>query len=114
METTIVAKFLAWTINSQFSQDAFNNCGAGSGDFRDSMLGHLMRRELDPVQGGVWRCLVCSKQHKSKSLIRDHVEARHGKTLEYTCQLCGRVTKTQDSYKKHMALHKRNDYIEAP
>ena len=93
------------------------------GDFRDSIMGHMMTREYDHDFGGnVWRCAVCGKTHKSKSLIRDHVEvwnagvtnffygsfqAQHCKTINYTCDQCGKIFKTHDSFKKHIAVHKR-------
>lgn len=48
------------------------------GDFRDSLLGHMMSKEFRAELGGnVWKCTVCSKEHKSKTLIRDHVEVKH-------------------------------------
>ena len=70
----------------------------------------------------MWRCTVCQKEHKSKTLIRDHVEvatfskyftlyqvkAQHFKNIDYSCDHCGKVYKTRDSFKKHVAVHKRN------
>jgi len=79
------------------------------GDFRDGLLGHLMVKVFRPELGGnVWSCTVCSKEHKSKTLIRDHVEAQHFKNIDYSCDHCGKVYKTRDSFKKHVAVHKRN------
>ena len=49
------------------------------GDFRDSLLGHMMTKEFRPELGGnVWRCTECDKEHKNKALIRNHVEVSIG------------------------------------
>ena len=50
-----------------------------AGDFRDSLLGHLMAKVFRQEAGGnLWQCTECGKEHKSKTLIRDHVEVSHG------------------------------------
>jgi len=72
--------------------------------------------------GNLWQCTECGKEHKSKTLIRDHVEVSHGvkgrslgipqaqhfKNIDYSCDDCGKVYKTRDSFKKHVAVHRRN------
>ena len=77
----------------------------------------------EELASNLWRCTVCQKEHKSKTLIRDHVEvifnckrlmplfisqAQHFKNIDYSCDHCGKVYKTRDSFKKHVAVHKRN------
>jgi len=100
-EEDITAQFDA---NSQALRPEGNK-----GDFRDGLLGHLMVKVFRPELGGnLWSCTVCSKVHKSKTLIRDHVEAQHFKNIDYSCDHCGKVYKTRDSFKKHVAVHKRN------
>jgi len=79
------------------------------GDFRDGLLGHMMARVYkEELASNLWKCTVCQKEHKSKTLIRDHVEAQHFKSIDYSCDHCGKVYKTRDSFKKHVAVHKRN------
>merc|ERR1719278_1427789 len=67
----------------------------------------------EELASNLWKCTVCQKEHKevfpkSKTLIRDHVEAQHFKSIDYSCDHCGKVYKTRDSFKKHVAVHKRN------
>ena len=88
------------------------------------MMARVYKEEL---ASNLWKCTVCQKEHKSKTLIRDHVEvvfyrqrltplalfllfpqAQHFKSIEYSCDHCGKVYKTRDSFKKHVAVHKRN------
>ena len=103
--------------------DIFISFAPLSGDFRDGLLGHMMTRIFKEELGiNMWRCTVCQKEHKSKTLIRDHVEvaifskdftlyqvkAQHFKNIDYSCDHCGKVYKTRDSFKKHVAVHKRN------
>ena len=46
-----------------------------AGDFRDSLLGHMMTKVYkEELASNLWKCTVCQKEHKSKTLIRDHVE----------------------------------------
>jgi len=92
------------------SQGAVNSTrpDGNKGDFRDSIMGHMMEKKYDEYFGSnVWSCTVCGKSHKSKSLIRDHVEAQHCKSITYSCEHCGKNFKTNDSFKKHIAVHKR-------
>ena len=35
-------------------------------------------------------------------------QAQHFKSIDYSCDHCGKVYKTRDSFKKHVAVHKRN------
>ena len=86
------------------------------------MMTKVYKEEL---ASNLWKCTVCQKEHKSKTLIRDHVEvvffsqiviplfllifqAQHFKSIDYSCDHCGKVYKTRDSFKKHVAVHKRN------
>ena len=36
------------------------------------------------------------------------LQAQHFKNIDYSCDHCGKVYKTRDSFKKHVAVHKRN------
>ena len=86
----------------------------------------MTRVYKEELASNLWKCTVCQKEHKSKTLIRDHVEvlfycrrltplyflmisqAQHFKSIDYSCDHCGKVYKTRDSFKKHVAVHKRN------
>ena len=59
--------------------------------------------------GGRWQCAVCGYQSKSTNL-RYHIEAKHSESSGYSCQLCGAVLKTRNSYSVHMSTKHRNKW----
>jgi len=60
-------------------------------------------------QDGNYVCIVCHKGFKSMlQNARAHVEAKHTDSAGVACQVCGFVSKTRDSLRKHTALkHKK-------
>jgi len=69
--------------------------------------------ELDEVinsmvgfQDGEYFCLVCNR--KFKCLVKNvqaHIEAKHMSSKGVSCDICGFVSKTRDSLRKHMKKH---------
>ena len=56
---------------------------------------------------GKWQCMDCGFVAKSTNLYY-HIESKHVSVSSYACDHCGKVYKTRDSFKKHVAVHKRN------
>jgi len=57
-------------------------------------------------QDGEYLCLVCHR--KFKNLIKNvqaHIEAKHMNSKGVSCEVCGFVSKTRDSLRKHMKKH---------
>jgi len=53
-----------------------------------------------PVDGG-FSCVACSQSFNFACNAKTHVEARHLYTGGFICDLCGFVSKTRDSLRKH-------------
>ena len=52
--------------------------------------------------GDGYVCLVCQKTFAVRCNAKSHVEARHVASAGVACHLCGFVSKTRDSYRKHL------------
>ena len=48
-------------------------------------------------------CISCNHQFAHKCNAKTHIEAKHVKTQGQVCTLCGFVTKTKDSLRKHIS-----------
>ena len=48
-----------------------------------------------------WRCIHCGKESKNKSLLKMHIESEH-MGISHTCEMCGQIYKTKDTYRKHI------------
>ena len=57
---------------------------------------------------GEYACTICHKTFSSKkSNARAHIEAKHMENFQVSCSLCGFVSKTRDSLRKHVkSYHK--------
>ena len=56
--------------------------------------------------GGKWQCTECPYQSQSTN-IRNHIEAKHSQSSGYSCQICGAILKTKNSYSVHMSTKHR-------
>ena len=92
------------------------HCGLTSDYILDVSVVHykesLMSRVVMSDGRAVWRCDECGRQHHNKSNIVQHVDL-HIQGLQYTCQYCERIFKSQGSLNvhitnKHRDLHKKN------
>ena len=55
-------------------------------------------------KGAMWKCDVCSRTNKDKSIIKHHVETHFH--FQQTCPYCGQQMKTRKSLKMHISnLH---------
>ena len=51
----------------------------------------------------VWRCHLCERSSKDKSIMRHHIETHY--PGQNVCQYCGQASKTRKSLKMHIANH---------
>ena len=54
-----------------------------------------------------WMCTQCGKQHPNKSNIVQHVD-QHIEGIQYRCEFCEKVFKSQGSLNGHVTLKHRN------
>jgi uncharacterized C2H2 Zn-finger protein len=54
-----------------------------------------------------WMCTQCGKQHPNKSNIVQHVD-QHIEGIQYRCDYCEKVFKSQGSLNGHVTLKHRN------
>jgi len=52
------------------------------------------------IDGG-FSCVACSQSFNFACNAKTHVEAKHLNTGGFACDLCGFVSKTRDSLRKH-------------
>ena len=55
-----------------------------------------------------WMCTQCGKQHANKSNIVQHVD-QHLEGVQYNCEYCGKVFKSQGSLNGHVTQKHRNE-----
>ena len=58
-------------------------------------------------------CLVCQKTFTVRCNAKSHVEARHVASAGVSCDICGFVSKTRDSYRKHLK-NKHSNQVPTP
>jgi len=51
----------------------------------------------------VWRCHLCERSSKDKSIMRHHIETHY--PGQNVCQYCGQASKTRKSLRMHIANH---------
>ena len=63
--------------------------------------------EMITQYGEGYVCLVCRKTFAVRCNAKSHVEARHiqAEITGISCDICGFVSKTRDSYRKHLKKH---------
>ena len=72
----------------------------------DRELNKLMKRD-----GTNYICLKCGKTSIHKNNLKNHIEAKHLITEGFNCQFCNGWFKTQDSFRKHIRRHEKNDPV---
>ena len=64
----------------------------------------IFRKEQNPrYQGSCWEtpeCKYCGYQYKNASNMMNHIEAKH-MSLQYNCDLCGKVCTTKNALNVH-------------
>ena len=89
------------------------HCGLTSDYILDVSVVHykesLMSRVVMSDGRAVWRCNECGKQHYNKSNIVQHVD-QHIQGVQYSCQYCERVFKSQGSLNVHITNKHRDEH----
>ena len=55
-------------------------------------------------QGSLATCNICGKEGALK-LMPQHIEANHITGVSHTCEVCGKVSRSRDSLRKHKTAH---------
>merc|ERR1719470_629607 len=55
-----------------------------------------------------WKCLDCEYEHIRKDLMLSHIQANHVDFPGYSCNICGKFSKTWVALKKHKTRNHRN------
>ena len=56
-------------------------------------------------------CTLCGKSNSKRYNVLNHVESAHFPNMfEYSCEYCGNVFKSQNSYKVHLSTTHKNKY----
>jgi len=100
-------------IDESYGDDGYDYGGYGEEDqyegaMMDTSAGGDQNKDLKsainsmilPVDGG-FSCAACSQTFNFACNAKTHVEARHLNTGGFTCDMCGFVSKTRDSLRKH-------------
>ena len=77
----------------------------------------MIESNLEPLEGGHFRCKVCGKDSKGMTKTRDsstlkwnmrnHVET-HVEGLSYSCQPCGKMFRSKNSFSNHKSVYHKN------
>ena len=77
-------------------------------------VGSMIENNLEPLEGGHFRCKVCGKDSKGMTKTKDlkwnmknHVET-HVEGLSYSCQLCGKTFRSKNSFSVHKSVYHKN------
>jgi len=75
----------------------------------------LMRSNSEKIEGGRWKCLICSKVTQHRGNLRQHFVSNHF-TVETNlpCQYCGRNFKNENSLNSHVSQSHRLDRPTGP
>ncbi|XP_064467821.1 zinc finger protein 664-like [Ornithodoros turicata] len=124
------------TANGQPTVSELGDIGAGSGETREagatSISDHQVVRlhkcsvclvtyidirhveaDLKPHRAKSFTCDACSAKVTYVSILRTRAKSRAGEKL-YRCKACALVCMSQDSLKRHMLVHARNDSEQHP
>ena len=58
-------------------------------------------------QGSLATCNICGKEGALK-LMPQHIEANHITGISHTCEVCGKVSRSRDSLRKHKTAYHNN------
>ena len=77
----------------------------------------MIENNLEPLEGGHFRCKVCGKDSKgmsksktngcAKSNMKNHIET-HIEGLSYSCQLCGKTFRSKNSFSSQKSQYHKN------
>jgi len=55
-----------------------------------------------------WKCLDCEYEHVRKDLMLSHIQANHVDFPGYSCDICGKFSKTWVALNKHRTRNHKN------
>jgi len=55
-----------------------------------------------------WKCLDCNYEHSRKDLMFSHIQANHVDFPGYSCNICGKFSKTWVALQKHRTRNHKN------
>jgi len=58
-----------------------------------------------------WKCLDCEYEHVRKDLMLSHIQANHVDFPGYSCDICGKFSKTWVALNKHRTRNHKNIVI---
>eukprot|EP00092_Neocalanus_flemingeri_P040222 GFUD01043811.1.p1 GENE.GFUD01043811.1~~GFUD01043811.1.p1 ORF type:complete len:336 (+),score=64.40 GFUD01043811.1:448-1455(+) len=64
-------------------------------------LESLIQSKMSKNAEGEWQCNDCYKTSKVKTNIFEHIEAAHVESPGYECEICYKVYRTRNSFRKH-------------
>ena len=70
----------------------------------ESLIQSKMRKNSE----GEWQCNECLKTSKVKTNIFEHIEAAHVESPGYECEICFKVYKTRNSFRKHKNVNHKS------
>ena len=69
-------------------------------------LVHIEAKMVKIAKG--WKCLDCEYEHMRKDLLFSHVQANHVDFPGYSCNICGKLSKTWVALNKHRTRNHKN------
>jgi len=87
--------------------EAYEGMEGGSTADNSKGLKETIAGMIVATDGG-YMCAVCQQVFNFQCNAKTHIEARHMDTGGFTCDLCGFVSKTRDSLRKHTKNRHKN------
>jgi len=75
--------------------------GQGGGFGGSTDLESVIQSKMSKNTEGEWQCNDCFKTSKVKTNIFEHIEAAHVESPGYECEICYKVYRTRNSFRKH-------------
>ena len=68
----------------------------------------MMTKVVSSDGRACWMCTQCGKQHANKTNIVHHVD-QHIEGVQYSCEYCGKVFKSQGGLNNHVTQKHRDE-----
>ena len=73
----------------------------------DAEINDLMRKSSNEFCQTIWECVACGKTVTHKIDMSRHIESTHIEFPGVCCHLCGKLSKTRNALRSHIAtVHK--------